>query len=310
MVRKVEERGLEGSEAEQAAEVDVAALPGLGFDGFVGQQLLEDDVEQEHAVDGLHAIGRAALQLLDELVRDVEAVVRLLELVEQHLAFGLEAAAGHRRLSGVLQCVVGRVPGVQVLLLGVGDQGIEQQGGHEALRSGRGTSVQRLYLSIIANFLCFVKFIPDKVTIAQISASGYNLAKSAANMHIQVSDILARDTGYRTGFKIAGERPVYEDVTLLDDVQGDINLMRTEDGLLSSGAIQTSIELECHRCLSTFAYSIKASLSGEFVAQPTAEQWPIAEDQTIDIAPLIRQELIVSTPIKQLCKADCTGIEE
>jgi uncharacterized protein len=129
-------------------------------------------------------------------------------------------------------------------------------------------------------------------------------------MHIKVSDILARDVGYRTSFKIAGERPQLQEVALLSDITGELSLTRLQDGLMSSGSFSTSIELECHRCLSAFAYSITAGLGGEFASTPTADQWPIAQDETVDFAPLVRQELIVSTPLKQLCKPDCGGIEQ
>jgi uncharacterized protein len=127
-------------------------------------------------------------------------------------------------------------------------------------------------------------------------------------MHIEVSDILAQSIGYRTGFEIAGEHPEIEDVTLLDDINGNVDLTRVENGLLLGGKISTSMELECHRCLRAFAYPLEVKLTGEFAATPEPDQWPIEADGVIDLAPPIRQELIVNIPIKQLCKADCLGL--
>jgi uncharacterized protein len=127
-------------------------------------------------------------------------------------------------------------------------------------------------------------------------------------MRLKVSDILARETGSRTSFQIAGERPELDDAKLASDLSGEITLTRTDDGLLVNGSLSTSLELECHRCLRAFAFPTTAKLEGEFTEQPTEDQWPIEEDSTIDLGPLVRQELLVTIPIKQLCKPDCLGL--
>jgi uncharacterized protein len=79
--------------------------------------------------------------------------------------------------------------------------------------------------------------------------------------------------------------------------------------LLVRGQLYTEIELECHRCLSTFTQAVKISLTQEFAATPGDDQMPLDGDD-LDIAPLIEQEIILSLPIKVLDRPDCPGIVE
>ncbi len=128
-------------------------------------------------------------------------------------------------------------------------------------------------------------------------------------MHINVSDILIESVGYSRIYTVSGERPELADVRLTQDIEGEISISRLDDSLLVRGHLQTEIELECHRCLSTFTRPIRISLSQEFASRPVDDQMPITDGQ-INLAPLIEQEIILSLPIKHLCRPDCPGIVE
>jgi uncharacterized protein len=130
-------------------------------------------------------------------------------------------------------------------------------------------------------------------------------------MHIKVNDILAQDVGYQKSFEIADEAPELDGLQLAEDLNGNISISRLDDSLLARGQVATSIELECHRCLRAFQYPVQVNLSGEFSFKPPADaddQWPITKDYSIDVAPLIRQELLLRIPLKQLCEPDCPGL--
>jgi uncharacterized protein len=128
-------------------------------------------------------------------------------------------------------------------------------------------------------------------------------------MHINVRDILVESVGYSRTYKVADERPDLVDVKLTQDIEGEITISRLDDHLLVRGQLHTEIELECHRCLSTFTRPIKISLAQEYSEHPSDEQMPIVDGE-IDIAPLAGQEIILSLPIKILCRPDCPGIAE
>ncbi|HEX3082256.1 MAG TPA: YceD family protein [Candidatus Saccharimonadia bacterium] len=128
-------------------------------------------------------------------------------------------------------------------------------------------------------------------------------------MHINVRDILVESVGYNQAYKIAGERPELEDVRLDQDIEGEITVSRLDESLLIRGQIQTAVQLECDRCLSTFTRPMTVSLAQEFAEHPQGDQLPI-DDGEIDLAPLIGQELILSLPIKILDRPDCPGLKD
>src|SRR4051794_19608998 len=115
-------------------------------------------------------------------------------------------------------------------------------------------------------------------------------------MHINVNDLLAESVGYNRTYKISGERPELEGVQLARDLEGEIQISRLETNLLLNGRVSTAVELECHRCLSTFIRPMKFKLAQEFSESPVDDQMLIEHD-TIDIAPLVEQEIILNTPI-------------
>jgi len=127
-------------------------------------------------------------------------------------------------------------------------------------------------------------------------------------MHINVRDILAESTGYSRSYKISGEQPDLKDLQLIKPIEGEITISRLDDGLLARGHISTEIELECHRCLRTFNHPITISFSQLFSTAPGDDELPIGDRDTIDLAPLIEQEIALNIPIKVLCRPDCPGI--
>jgi uncharacterized protein len=127
-------------------------------------------------------------------------------------------------------------------------------------------------------------------------------------MHINVHEFLAEDVGYNRTFAITGERPTLNSVTLTQPVNGSITISRIDEGVLVEGDIETEIELECHRCLRTFARSVAVSFAQIFAEAPTGDDMPIIRGD-LDLAPLIEQEILVNLPIKLLCRPDCPGVE-
>jgi uncharacterized protein len=127
-------------------------------------------------------------------------------------------------------------------------------------------------------------------------------------MRINVRDILAEDLGYNRSFLIGDEMPDLESVKLTKPIQGEVTISKLEDSLLAEGRVQTEIELECHRCLRTFTHPVKVGFSQTYSEKPVDEDMPIT-DETVDLAPLVEQEILVNLPIKLICRTDCEGVE-
>jgi uncharacterized metal-binding protein YceD (DUF177 family) len=127
-------------------------------------------------------------------------------------------------------------------------------------------------------------------------------------MHINVRDILAEAVGYSRAYKITGERPTLESVRLAKDIEGEVTISRLDSGLLARGQVSTEIELVCHRCLRTFTRPTTVKFEQLFAEDPGDDELPII-DRTIDLAPLIEQEILLSLPIKILHAENCQGVE-
>jgi uncharacterized metal-binding protein YceD (DUF177 family) len=127
-------------------------------------------------------------------------------------------------------------------------------------------------------------------------------------MHVDVRDILAESVGYSRAYAITGERPALEQVKLTQDIEGEITISRLELGLLAKGHLSTEIELVCDRCLHTFARPTSITFRQLFTQQPKDDEMPITR-RSIDLAPVVEQEILLSLPIKILHSEDCPGIE-
>jgi len=131
----------------------------------------------------------------------------------------------------------------------------------------------------------------------------------------------ARVLKFQLGFLLEGTRGqvseteldiprlrVAEDVTV-DFLHGKLRFIRTGRGILVQGTLHTGIFLECRRCLTETPVALEIALEELYVFQPpTAEEFTIDEDGVLDLAPLLRQEIILETPITVLCKPDCLGL--
>lgn len=127
-------------------------------------------------------------------------------------------------------------------------------------------------------------------------------------MRIDVRDILIEDTGFSRSFAFADERPELDNVTLTAPIDGEVTITKLEDTVQAEGRFETTIELECHRCLRTFELPVRHSFSRSYAEQPSDDDLPI-DNCEIDIAEAIRDEILVRLPLKLLCQPDCPGID-
>jgi len=75
----------------------------------------------------------------------------------------------------------------------------------------------------------------------------------------------------------------------------------------------TVVTGECRRCLSPVAVKVSAAAAALFTHDPEALEDPdayrLAPDATeIDLAPAVREELLLAVPRFLLCREDCRGL--
>lgn len=111
------------------------------------------------------------------------------------------------------------------------------------------------------------------------------------------------------------------DIVPLTLLAGDIQFLRSADGIFVFGTLHTSLELVCVRCLTSFAWPLEFTLEEEF--RPTIDIYtgaalPLPLDDEvatqidahheIDLAEVIRQNLLLAIPLQPLCRSQCAGL--
>ncbi len=141
-------------------------------------------------------------------------------------------------------------------------------------------------------------------------------------MRFNVAQLLKEQTG---GMRQQGLR---EDVSQLDAdivpvsaLVGRVQLIRTVDGILATGTLQTSVELVCSRCLEAFSMPIKFLLEEEFhptldivtgasLPRPDDDEMATQIDahHILDLTEVVRQDILLAIPPNPICRSSCAGL--
>ena len=98
-----------------------------------------------------------------------------------------------------------------------------------------------------------------------------------------------------------------------------VKITRERNGYRVNLSIIGRVELECSRCLSPFSKDISQEREKHIERYPTEETLSLSpedlevsfmeEPDLINLEELVREELILSVPMKPLCRPDCPGID-
>jgi len=132
-------------------------------------------------------------------------------------------------------------------------------------------------------------------------------------MHIDVSELLREGVGARAGFSVAWDAQRLSESLEINSLKGTLELWRTTEGILVQGLLKAGMDLQCVRCLASVEQDIEIELDERFQLPPIqaseADQiYPIDADHHINLRPVLRELVIVSTPMHVLCKPDCAGL--
>ena len=133
-------------------------------------------------------------------------------------------------------------------------------------------------------------------------------------MQINVSQLLKEAIGAERNYQVA------ETVHSVGVVEGEVELLRTDRGILLRSRMSTKVEVNCSRCLSLFRYPIDLNIEEEYF--PTTDvvsgaplslpdepgTFTIDEHHVLDLSEAIRQYTLLAVPMKSLCREDCAGL--
>lgn len=132
-------------------------------------------------------------------------------------------------------------------------------------------------------------------------------------MHIDVSELLREGVGARASLLVAWDAQRFSEGLEVNSLKGTLELWRTTEGILVQGLIKANLDLQCVRCLADVTQDIEIELDENFQIPPIQaseadEIYPIDADHHINLGPVLRELVIVSTPMHVLCRSDCAGL--
>ena len=119
-------------------------------------------------------------------------------------------------------------------------------------------------------------------------------------MIIDVSQLLKEPAGSHRHYRLdgSGEPPVW----------GEVELVRTDRGVFVSGALRSTLQAVCSRCLNTFDYPVMQDIKEEYLSKAEEGAFVINAQGEIDLSEAVRQYMLLAVPMKPLCRPDCAGL--
>ncbi|MGH2663326.1 MAG: YceD family protein [Actinomycetota bacterium] len=94
-------------------------------------------------------------------------------------------------------------------------------------------------------------------------------------------------------------------------VDVDVLLENVVEGILVSGPLAGTFALRCARCLTGFVQEFRIEVHELYAPGATDQddQYPLSEG-SIDLDPMVRDNVMLSMPFSPLCRPDCRGLCE
>lgn len=95
----------------------------------------------------------------------------------------------------------------------------------------------------------------------------------------------------------------------LNYLTGPLRLSRTKEGILVQATLHAGMNLECIRCLDPVEQDIAFEVEELYATNPdVSAAFYIGDDGILDLAPLLREEILINSDKRVLCKPDCKGL--
>lgn len=130
-------------------------------------------------------------------------------------------------------------------------------------------------------------------------------------LRLNVGFIIHQTVGYSREFPFdVPSIRLLPDLDLLD-FSGQVRVSRTAQGLLVQTAMHAAKTAECVRCLDEFIQPLQIDFTELYAfsaSSVTDSGLLVPENGKLDLAPLVREEMLLAVPINPLCRPDCKGL--
>ena len=130
-------------------------------------------------------------------------------------------------------------------------------------------------------------------------------------LRLNVGSLLHQGAGTSQEFEFDLPAIQVGDDLELSFLRGVLRLTRTGEGLYIEGALESELELDCDRCLTSLNQALSVEL-GELLYYPprpgTDPSEGVPETGILDLRPLVRDHFFLDMPTHSLCRSDCKGL--
>ncbi|MDD3225305.1 MAG: DUF177 domain-containing protein [Clostridium sp.] len=133
-------------------------------------------------------------------------------------------------------------------------------------------------------------------------------------MIINISDLLRKNVIQKDislELELTSFRDSYETYKVIKPLKVEGKMDTTSNDMVSfDGCIKGEIELTCSRCLKKFAHELNIEFHEKLTNNPENKDDEVIfiDNDNFDLTEIVENNVIVSLPIKRLCKPDCKGL--
>ena len=130
-------------------------------------------------------------------------------------------------------------------------------------------------------------------------------------LRLNVGFVVAQSAGFNRDFPFDLPQINIPPDLYLSSLRGTVRATRTPQGILLQVDLQTQIGLECVRCLTDFLQSLNINFTELYAFSQryvTDSGLLMPESGFIDLAPVLREYILLEIPISPLCRQDCKGL--
>ena len=95
---------------------------------------------------------------------------------------------------------------------------------------------------------------------------------------------------------------------LSGDVSVELRVEALNDGIRVTGEIVAPWASPCRRCLVDVSGSAKADVIELYQHQPTDSEAFLLEASQLDLAPMVREAILLELDLERVCRDDCAGL--
>jgi uncharacterized protein len=130
-------------------------------------------------------------------------------------------------------------------------------------------------------------------------------------LRLNVGFIVAQSAGFSRDFAFEIPQLNIPPDLQVENLNGAIRATRTPQGILLQADLRAQTILECVRCLTDFEQPLRIEFTElyAFSQRYTTESGLLMpETGIIDLAPVLREYILLEIPISPLCRPDCKGL--